>query len=224
MSKTLLSAALLIGLSACITTNAVPSRVDASLLRGLSQEQKEPIDALVKSSSAARKAYSSARKQTKLAGDSVDLSRKELSVVTNRIRGERVTLAAVQRSGDTGRLPTVEAEYAELLRIGRVARYGLALSRREHEQAALQERLCLEELRLADARVEVARATAIRDLNVRAKDAVPLADILENASFHEREVAVMDRRLADARSRMTQARADYEGAIAEMQRTERVGR
>jgi hypothetical protein len=224
MTKTLLSTALLLGLTACITNNAAPSRIDASLLRGLSAEQKEPIDALVESSRVARKSYSTARKQTKIAEDAVVLARKELSVVTSRVRAERVTLAAVTRGSDDARIPSVEAEYVGLLRIGRVARYGLALSRREHELAALQERLCLEELRLADARVEVARAMALERMNVRAKDAVPLEDIEENASFHGREVAVADRRLADARSRMTQARAEFEGAIAEMQRAEQAAR
>ena len=97
-------------------------------------------------------------------------------------------------------------------------------SRREHELAALQELLCLEELRLADARVELARATAIEGIDVVAKKAVPLEDIQGDALFHEREVKVADRRLADARSRMTQARADYEGALALMQQTERIPR
>ena len=214
----------LLGLSACIKTNAVPSRIDASLLRGLPQASRVPIDAALATSSAARRAYSRARKETKLAAKSAELARNELSVVTHRVRIKRVTLAAVQRKEDAARLPKVEAEYAELLRIGSVARYGLALSRREHELAALQELLCLEELRLADARVELARATAIEGIDVVAKKAVPLEDIQGDALFHEREVKVADRRLADARSRMTQARADYEGALALMQQTERIPR
>lgn len=215
---------LLVGLSACITSKAVPSRVDASLLRGLSQLQQGPIDTALKTSSAARHAYANARKQTRIAGEGVEQARKELTVVTTRIRAERVTLAAVQRKEDATRLPAVEAEYVELLGIGRIARYGLALSRREHELAALQERLCLEELRLADARVEVARAMAIAGMDVAAKNAVPLEDIRENAGFHQREVAVADRRLTDARSRMTLARANFEGAIDTLHRSGQAAR
>ena len=213
-----------IGLGACITSKATPSRVNASLLRSLPQVQQEPIDAAVKTLSAAKRAYSTARKQTRIAGEAVDQARRELSVVTHHIHTERVTLAAVRRREDAKRLPAVQAKYIELLGVGRTARYGLALSRREHELAALQERLSLEELRLADAQLEVARATAIEGLNVRAKDAVPLEDIRENAGFHGREVAVAYRRLTDATSRMVRARSDFESAINAQNRSEQAAR
>lgn len=213
-----------LGLSACITTNATAPRIDASLLRGLPEEQMAPIDAALEASRGARRAYSNARKQTKIAGEGVGQARKELSVVTHRVRAVRVSLAAADRKEDAGRLASAQAEYVELLGVGRVARYGLALSRREHEMAALQERLCLEELRLADARVEVTRARALAGLDVAAKDAAALEDLVENAGFHEREVEVADRRLADARSRMTLARGDFEGAIDELQRAEQAAR
>ncbi len=108
--------------------------------------------------------------------------------------------------------------------MGRIARYALAVARREHELAALGERLALEESRFADARVETVRGTALGELDLRPEQNVPLEDLREQALFHEREVEVMRRRLSDAGVRLSQARRDYDAAILESKRAASAGR
>jgi hypothetical protein len=117
-------------------------------------------------------------------------------------------------------LNQLEAEYADLLGVGKIARLGLSLSRREHELAALRERLALEESRLTDARVELARANAVSDLDHTPQQSVPVEDMRDSVRFYEREVEIGHRRLSDGRLRMTQARADYESAIADARRAD----
>ncbi|QDV06122.1 hypothetical protein Poly30_16270 [Planctomycetes bacterium Poly30] len=212
-SSALLCAAALL-LSACSSAYKVPSRIDANLLREVPKARMQPITTALEGSAIARAAYDNARAQTRVSSDGVELALQELSVVTDRIGAARIDLASARREGAGPALDRAEAEYANLLGIGRIARLGLSLSRREHELAALRERLALEESRLADARVELARAIAVSELDVPAEQAVALEDVRDAVQFYEREVEIANRRLSDGRIRMTQARADYEAAIA----------
>lgn len=203
-------------LSACGSPHKVPSRIDANLIREVPEARMKPITAALDGSALARKAYRNAREQTRVSSDAVGLALKEVAFVTDRIATSRIELASARRhrEGEGAALDRAETAYAELLGVGRIARLGLSLSRREHELAALRERLALEESRLADSRVELARAVAVSELDVPAEQTVPVEDIRDAVRFYEHEVTIADRRLSDGRARMTQARADYEGALA----------
>lgn len=215
MKSLLLTCLGALALSACGSTHKVPSRIDVNLLREVPKARMQPITTALEGSAVARAAYGNAREQTRISSDAVGLALKELDVVTDRINASRVKLATARREGAGPALDLAEAEYLDVLGVGRIARRGLALSRREHELSALRERLALEESRLADARVELARALAVSELDAPAEQAVPVEDIRDAVQFYEREVEIANRRLSDGRIRMTQARADYESAIAE---------
>lgn len=205
----------LLFLGACSSGHKVPSSIDGDLLSNVPKARMAPIEAALESSAVAHDAYRNSREQTRVAGEAVALALRELDVVTGRISASRVALASARLQGASSALEAAESEYADLLGVGRIARLGLSLSRREHELSALRERLALEESRLADARVELARAVAVAEMDLPAEQAVPVEDMRDAVAFYEREVAIADRRLSSGRARMTQARADYESAIAE---------
>ncbi|MFT6110748.1 MAG: t-SNARE complex subunit (syntaxin) [Planctomycetota bacterium] len=220
MKKFLLTSAVLLALGACGSQYEVPSRIDTQLLREVPKDRKKQVKTALEASTVARDSYRIAREQTRVAGDAVGLSIQELDVVTGRIWTSRVALATARRGGASPVLNQLEAEYADLLGVGKIARLGLSLSRREHELAALRERLALEESRLTDARVELARANAVSDLDLTPQQSVPVEDMRDSVRFYEREVEIGHRRLSDGRLRMTQARADYESAIADARRAD----
>ena len=198
--------------SGCSSTKPAPTGMAAIPLDGLAEDEQSKIEASLEAASEARRAYADAREGTKVAGEKVGVALDELGESSRLIWSKRVTLAALQRDEGATRLDAVNAQYDELIVGERVARYRLALARRLHEQHALQERLALEKLRFADAYADVLRATAIDALDRPATDAVPLELFEEAVYFHEREVLLIEERLAQARSRTETARDDVERA------------
>ncbi|MEM8709737.1 MAG: hypothetical protein AAGG01_02195 [Planctomycetota bacterium] len=216
MRAVLPSLALLVTLfasAACRPSHRVPSRLDPGLLRAIPRAETAPISEALRKSADARSAYRSARKETAAAGDAAQLAVTELNVVKRAI-DERRTELGESKDRESAARSAAQASYDEAIGIARIARRGLALARREHEQCALRERLALEESRLADAEVELARGIAALNVKRRGFPPVPIEDLREAVAFHSREIEIARRRLDDARVRMLDARAAYESAIA----------
>lgn len=214
MIQSLLLATLCV-MAGCKPHNRVPSRMDPGLLRAIPRSETAPISEALRKSADARSAYRTARKETAAAGEAAQLAVTELNVVKRAIDERRTELGEKSAREDGSAEAVAQAAYDEAIGIARIARRGLALARREHEQCALRERLALEESRLADAEVELARGLAALTVKRRGFPPVPIEDLREAVAFHSREIEIARRRLDDARVRMTDARAAYEAAIAD---------
>jgi len=199
-------------LTACAPSREM-TRVDESLLQSLPVERLEPVQIAVDHRSLADDAHANSRRLVEVAERTVRLARAELEVATDGVEHGRVELERTLQGGRSDEMRAARFRYDDALMTANVARLAVALAKREHEVAVLRETLALEEARLADARVELAKGLALEGLELPPEDAVALQDLREQVEHHEDEMRRANRRLSTARVEMQMAQSEYDVAV-----------
>ncbi len=198
-------------LAAC-QTNA--SRIDDALLAELQPTEMATVTQARNAQTSARDAHAKAMRDTAWAEQQVELARSSLKVSRNQVEDSKLAVSLTEKSGTGTELKAAEASYVFTLAGADELRARVALRKREHDHAKLMEKLSAEQLRLANARLELVKAEAVQTLDrVETRD-ISIKDCRRQVRFHETEVELASIRSKASATELQEARAEYDAVRA----------
>ena len=196
--------------STSTSTGSSAKRVKTSLLSSVPREKMAPVRSAESETKIAREALRNAKRPTKLAAESVELTRSEQEVLHGRVDAARVSLGVARIENIDANIDSSNETYLALLNRTQGQRLRLTVAKREHDVATLREMHAAEEYDLAQAELLLARGEALESRELTPEESVPLEDLIADVLFHRAEVKIAAGRLDAARQTLEAARSAYE--------------
>ena len=187
LKKLILPTLSLAALCACSSVPSVQS-VDTALLIEVSADAKQKIAKARASHDESEDAYAIARRENRRAEQRVKLGKARLKTTRAQLNEAQLVRRFAEKNGSEKTLARSEAEEAYAYARVDYTEELILVRQREFDLAKAHEKFTFEERRLRNAQIELAKAEALKDVDLIAAQKFDLGEYRKQTTYYQRKV------------------------------------